>query len=266
MVSLTSILNKLFFPSAEYIGDEINAFLKTKIENAKRANRDKNLAGHFKAAGALSLTLISESSENIDQAEKLEDWIEGAQDVTPDKSELAQLWQQLLRDIADDKPVEKYLLQQAKYLTPQDARLLMRLRSHIGKRPYDRKDLLALQRLETLGFVESSLKRLWLPVILLSMPMLCLAIFAAIYSFIDGSNDFSLMFMFGALPMVVTLFSQFALVYLLITTAWAIYPYFRTGSIRSFTLSSLERVMNLLAPEVDSSNGKAQAVPDGRHE
>lgn len=239
MVSLTPILNKLFYPTAEYIGDEIKSFLKTKIENAKRANRDKNLAGHFKAAGKLSLSPLGEPSENIQQAEKLEDWIEGAQDVIPDQSELAQLWQQLLRDIVDDKPVERYLLQQAKHLTPLDARLLLKLHSHVGKRPYDRRDLLAIQRLETLGFVESSLKRIWLPVILLSLPLLCLVIFTAIYSFFEDPSDITLMFAFSMLPMMVTLFSQFALVYFLITTVWAIYPYFSTGSVRSFTLSPL---------------------------
>jgi hypothetical protein len=240
MVSLTPILNKLFFPTAEYIGDEIKSYLKEKIEAAKKKKRDKNIAGHFKAVGEITIAPIDGTGESVQQAEKLEDWIEGAQDVQPDGGELAGLWQKLLHAIVEEKPVERYLLLQAKHLTPLDARLLIGLRSSFGKRPHDRSSYLALRRLESLGFVESSTKRLWLPVILLSLPLIFLVLYTGLQSmFNKGDDNLLLLLMFSGWPQVILLFSQFAFIYLLFTLVWAIYPYFTIGTVRSYSLSPI---------------------------
>lgn len=122
--TLTAILK----PSADIIGLELRDKFKNIIDSFKQRKQKENLVVHIKKAeDGINIEDTKESS--IEQVKAFESWCDGAQDIDPNDT-LAELWQQLLRDIIENNVPDKIVIKTLKNLTSKEAKILIKLPKH----------------------------------------------------------------------------------------------------------------------------------------
>lgn len=254
-ISLTPFLTELLNPTAKYLGEELKTYVKSKIEEKKKKVRSENLRMHL---AALEVNDKSNARPlNFDEVKDLEffdAWAEGAQDASQSEPELFNLWQSILHGVMDRKIADKYIIEKARQLTPDDARLLNTIR-WFGVRAFSKDKHAVLQRLEHFGFLSKSHLALWIPAIIFSLPLL---VFAA-RGLVGGDENLGLLLFSGGFSVLV-FWGQIALGYLLFFTVIAIYPLWNGGSVASWHLSPLGHVLVNLTTQKTQTTGRKYSV------
>lgn len=158
-VSLTPTLTGLLKPSADYLGQELKAYLQTSIEGLKERIRSHNIREHLRES--FEKLDVDESdqrnpTETVRQAELFEDWVSGAQDVDPTDKVLAEMWQELLRQIIQGRIQSNLLIAVLKQIDVYDANLLLNFTKKGFYRPKDLREGYHLNRLKTFEVVEET--------------------------------------------------------------------------------------------------------------
>ena len=126
--SLTPVLNRLLKPSADLLGKELRDGLRVSIDAAKKAWQENNVKEHIRRVfREWSPTENADGQQHGSQLLLFDEWVKGAENVEADDSPLAQIWQGLLREIANGRLESGLLLEKLKKLTPLDAYLLLTL-------------------------------------------------------------------------------------------------------------------------------------------
>lgn len=253
--SLTPFITELLNPTAKYLGEELKTFVKSKIEEKKKAVRGENLLLHLEAlqdkdkADGKPLDF-----EEVSDLEFFDAWTEGAQDAPKSEPELFELWQSILHGVIDRKISEKYIIDKAKELSPADARLIGSV-GIFGTRAANKDRHATLQRLESLGFLNRNYLALWIPAFIFSLPLL---VFSS-RGLLTGDDGLGLLLLSGGMS-VLFFWGEIALGYLLFFTIIAIYPLMRGGSIASWHLSPLGKILVNLSTGKELVKGKKYLV------
>jgi hypothetical protein len=140
------VLQALLSPSAELLGQELRAIVERKLQDWKSRKRTENISSHLREAserikqqGVQGEDPIS-PIDSIKQSELFLGWVDGAQDVEPDGSILADIWQQLLVEIAKGQVTDKLLVDTLKKVDPAEAILILELRDRGSMRAHDEKE------------------------------------------------------------------------------------------------------------------------------
>jgi hypothetical protein len=124
--------DKLFEPTLKLLGKEIRDFIKGKLDNWKEKKKSENIQGHVqKALNSPGAKLITERREKnrvqLADAIKLEEWMKGAENVSPNEPILGKMWQEILKNVLKGDGPEEYLLKKMQILSPREAHLLLLL-------------------------------------------------------------------------------------------------------------------------------------------
>lgn len=255
-VSFTPFVTDLLSPSAKYLGEELKTYVKKKVEDRRNRLRAENLRLHLEALQDTSAE--AKKPLNFDDVQDLEffdSWTDGAQDASPDHPDLFQVWQSILVGVMDRRISDRYIIEKAKQLTPNDARLLKTIRWY-GVRALSRARHADLQRLETLGFLTRSNLALWLPAVIFSLPLL---VFAA-RGLVGGEESLGLLLLFAGGMSVLLFWGQIAFGYLAFFAVLAAYPLWNGGSVSSWHLSPMGRTLVELDNSKRSTLGRKYKV------
>ena len=156
-ISLTPSITSLLKPTTDYLGTELRDFVKSKVEDLKARKRKKNVSGHMEKVGVklgIPLSYDEESIDNIQQLDLFDEWLDGAQDISPDDPTLSQLWQGLLRDIVQGKANNRLLINTLKELEANEAALLLRYKERRLFHPRGNEERFILRKLKRLELIE----------------------------------------------------------------------------------------------------------------
>ena len=155
-LTLTPVITSLVKPSADLLGRELHDFLKEKLDSFKKRKRVENVAGHLKNAQARLNKQCHDSqppTENVKQLEFFEQWVEGAQNVSPDDGELAILWQELLVKGMSNSSTSNLLIDKLKMLSIDEAKTLVSLRKRRNTLLFNDKTQFFIKSLADKGLV-----------------------------------------------------------------------------------------------------------------
>lgn len=160
-------LDALLKPAAEQAGVEIKAFIKEKAADWKKARQEEKLRRNIEGAKAILEERLPEPPpiENINP-DRLLEWVEGAQEVDPEDSDLAKIWQELLARIATGEKVEKMLIDTLRSLSAAEASVLLRPQGFDGH--FSKEETYFLKALERKGILTLRWRPLFFLAVLLS--------------------------------------------------------------------------------------------------
>lgn len=162
-VSLTPVITSLFKPSADMLGIELKDYLKEKIGTWKKKKYTYNLAQHIKRANEKIKEKhgYSVDSSNFEQLELFDQWILGAQEVDPHEKLLANIWQELLVEIAAGRKINKILLEKLKKVSPGEAEILLEIHQNDSIRAKSKEQKFLLSSLMNNGVIEKTFFYFW---------------------------------------------------------------------------------------------------------
>ena len=133
-ISVTPTITALLKPTVEYLGIEIRDYFKTNIEEWKAKRREQNLNAHLQAVREklAKVPPLHSARPSIRQLIIFDEWIEKAQDIDPEDSELSDIWQNLLAKAAGGEKVPVEVVAALKSLSPKEAQFLVEIqRTHL---------------------------------------------------------------------------------------------------------------------------------------
>lgn len=176
-VSITPTITALLKPTVDYLGIEIRDYFKANVEEWKAKRRERNLNAHLEAVrNKLTKEPASnnQSSPSIRQLVIFDEWIEKAQDIDPEDSELSDIWQNLLAKAARGERVPTEVLAALKSLSPKEAQFLVGMVQRTQLFPFLTRGVNAENRylaksLEAKGIIEADYTFLIIFLLLLSV-------------------------------------------------------------------------------------------------
>jgi len=103
----------------------------------------------------------SVDSSNFEQLELFDQWIWGAQEVDPHEKLLANIWQELLVEIAAGRKINKILLEKLKKVSPGEAEVLLEIHQNDSIRAKSKEQKFLLSSLMTNGVIEKTFFYFW---------------------------------------------------------------------------------------------------------
>lgn len=122
--ALSEVCSNLLVPTSKTLGEALDQ----KIKNLLDKNRASNLGQHIEKAQKFAASQnfkCNIDGEDAAQLSLFKDWAENAQDIKPENTELAALWQALLVKIANGETDTKELLRILKNLSASEAQMLI---------------------------------------------------------------------------------------------------------------------------------------------
>ncbi|KPJ94014.1 MAG: hypothetical protein AMJ53_06150 [Gammaproteobacteria bacterium SG8_11] len=127
-ISVMPIVTNLFRPTAIMLGNEIRDYLKGIIDDWKERKHAENVLGHIEIATKKVKEQNPDAQYKIDTIKQLdlfEEWTKGAQEIDPNDSVIAELWQNLLIELADHNISDNLIIKKLKAINAKEAQLLL---------------------------------------------------------------------------------------------------------------------------------------------
>lgn len=158
-LTLTPALTALLKPTAEYIGQEIKSRIASKVDELAERRRQANLLLHLSRVTE-ETGLNAEVVAGNRQLHLFQEWVEGAQDISPEEKTLSKMWETLLVKILKGIDFEAKLMQALSKLSESDAALLLKFARKSHYRPKSSKERYQLDQYQFSELIEESKLRL----------------------------------------------------------------------------------------------------------
>ena len=154
-LTLTPTLTALLKPTADYLGQELKSRIASKIDELAERRRQANLLLHLSKVTE-ETGLNDEVVAGNRQLHLFQEWVERAQDISPEEKTLSKMWETLLVKILKGIDFEAKLMQALSELSESDAALLLKFARSSHYRPKNSKERYQLGQYQFSNLIEES--------------------------------------------------------------------------------------------------------------